>query len=152
MSTGSTPTGASRAVRRVGSVGGVLGVVGLLLLTLGLLVMHGLDPSAHPASEVGASGATAGSHADHDHADHGRADPAHDDQGCPDCVSHGHLVAVCVAVLVTVVGVGAFRLLRGGWRTPRIGLRSLRVLAAGLLEARARPPDPAWVRLGVMRC
>ncbi len=151
MSTGSIPRRAARIARPVGSVGGVLGAVGLLLLTLGLLVMHGLDPSAHPVESVGVS-AAAGPHADPVHDDHGHADPVHDDQGCPDCAAHGHLVAVCVAVLATVVGVGAYRLLRGGWRTPHIGPPALRIVAVGLRATRARAPDPAWVRLGVMRC
>lgn len=147
MSDGPAPQGREAAARPIGSVAGLLGFVGLLFLTAGLLVMHGLDPSVHA---VGAEVATHDQAPDH-HVDRNTGD-ARDDGGCPDCGGHGHLVAVCVAVLATVAGVGAFRVLRLGWPSTGTGVPAVRRFLAATREGRARAPVPTWVRLGVMRC
>lgn len=133
-------------------------LLGLPLLVASILVMHGLDPAAHPAADRTEVGHTldhhdAGHGAVHTAGDeHARAAPTGHVPDCPDCATHGHLVAICVAVLVVMAGLGAVRWWRGGGATAPAPSHTARGVVAGLLEGRARPPGPAWVRLGVMRC
>ncbi|KAA0235734.1 MAG: hypothetical protein EDR02_03095 [Actinobacteria bacterium] len=59
------------------------------------------------------------------------------------------MIAACVAIITAIGGIGLFRrLLADGIAAPATAVAE-RVLA--LVEP-ARPPDPAWVRLSVMRC
>ena len=118
----------------------------LILLTLvgALLLMHGLDAQAGDTHHSGTS-ASVGAVEEHPHdvltpADHGH---------CVDCLA-GHVMAACVTIITAIGGLGLVRrhLVRG---------RAAALAAAvagrvrGLVEL-PRPPDPAWVRLSVMRC
>ena len=118
----------------------------LVLPTLvgALLLMHGLNAHAaaqHPSdSEPSALVAAEHSHDEPAPADHGE---------CLDCLA-GHAMAACVAILAAVIGIGLARrlLTRGGLVSPVL-------VVAGQVRSLidlARPPDPAWVRLSVMRC
>jgi hypothetical protein len=115
----------------------------LPLLVGGLLLMHGLaasgggDHHGGVAAELHAAGVSAEHHDVHDHAH------------CPECIA-GHLVAACVAVVAVVVSL-------------RVACRVLILVRAGAVDRPSetasigvvriwRPPDPAWVRLSVMRC
>lgn len=113
----------------------------LPLLVGAFLLMHGLDARA------GTTGATVvaavPAHVEQDgHA----AD--HDDEHCIAC-AFGHAMAACVAIVATVIGVRLTRRL--------VGVRVPTLVDAATRWARAvrevlRPPEPAWVRLAVMRC
>jgi len=115
-----------------------IGFVALPLLVLALLFMHGL--SARPDAAGSSQGATS-----HEHG----ATPGHHDD-CPDCLHH--LVTTCVAVLTALAA----------WRlTRRLADRSPLGVDPGAgdgapvwrtLKPLGRPPDPAWIRFGVMRC
>ena len=113
----------------------------LALLIGGLLLMHGLEASV--AGGHGSHGSEAAAlHADDTH--HAPSDAA---AHCPDCWSHA--LAACLAVLAGLVTLHvARRRLRAGTGV---------VLPLALARARERwelwrPPEPAWVRLAVMRC
>lgn len=112
----------------------------LPLLAGALLLMHGPDAGATTNALHGAAAPTHGHHAE---------TPAeHHDAGCEGCTV-GHVMAACVAIVATVVG------LRLARRAIGIRLSTLVFSAAGRIRAARqllRPPDPAWVRLAVMRC
>lgn len=112
-------------------------VLALPLLVGAVLLMHGLDAGTH--TPAAASAAEAGGH------DHDRA-------GCESCPGTHHVLAACVAVAATVTTLRVARRTRS--RFPVAG-RSL-AMQVGRTGSRlvelARPPDPAWVRLSVMRC
>ena len=114
----------------------------LPLLVGALLLMHGLDAGATTTGLHGTSTA-APTH------DHPAETPAeHHDDGCEACAV-GHVMAACVAIVATVVG------LRLARRATGIRLSSLVDAATDCIRAvrqLLRPPDPAWVRLAVMRC
>lgn len=128
----------------------------LLLLPLlvgALLLMHGLDAGA---TTSGLHGAATAAPPAHDHAAttapalhlHDGAPAEHHDEGCAGCTV-GHVMAACVAIVATVVGLHVAR------RRVRAGVAMLIVSARGRIGAARplpRPPDPAWVRLAVMRC
>jgi hypothetical protein len=114
----------------------------LPLLAGALLLMHGLDPGAstNGLHTVPATTPT--------HAHQGETPSEHHDAGCDGCVV-GHVIAACVAVAAAVVGL---RLARR-W----VGTRWATLVASvagrvGAVRALLRPPDPAWIRLAVMRC
>jgi hypothetical protein len=114
----------------------------LPLLVGALLLMHGLDAGATTTGLHGAS-ANASTHA-HD----AEAPADHHGAGCDGCAV-AHVMAACVAIVVTVVGL---RLARRA-----VGLRLATAVDTAVGRIRAarqllRPPDPAWVRLSVMRC
>ena len=114
----------------------------LPLLAGALLLMHGLDAGATTPAVHGASAVSSG------HAEQDEGPAEHHHAGCPGCVV-GHVMAACVAVVATVVGL---RLARRGIGTH---LSTLVSSARGRIRAPRqllRPPDPAWVRLAVMRC
>ena len=80
----------------------------------------------------------------HRHAD-GRDDDAH----CATCTA-GHVMVACLAIAASaIIVVLARRILGRTGSGPLDGATGtwLRRLAQPL-----RPPDPAWVRLAVMRC
>lgn len=117
----------------------------LVLPTLvgALLVMHGLNAHAGDPrpSEARSSALVAEQlHDESAPAEHGP---------CLDCLA-GHLIAACVAVIAAVGSITLARRLqsRGGLVSP---VPVIAGRARGLIEL-ARPPDPAWVRLSVMRC
>ncbi len=118
-------------------------LVVLATLVGGLLWMHGLDAQAgdaHPGAPAAASVVTEHSHHASTPADHGH---------CLDCTA-GHVMVVCVAILTALGGIAFARRLVARARPAALvaaGAGRLR----GLVEL-ARPPDPAWVRLSVMRC
>jgi hypothetical protein len=107
------------------------------LLIGAVLLMHGLDAAAHLTSTTVSAGAEHGGHHD-------------GDEPCTDCPSGHHLVIACVAVAATIA-----TLVRARLRPGRL-LASAAVASAATprdrIAAVARPPDPAWVRLSVMRC
>ena len=116
----------------------------LLLLPLlagALLSMHGLGAGATDARPHAQS-------AEHAHVGPGEARAEHRDAGCDDCAV-GHVMVACVAIVVTVAGV---RLARRavGTREPALAATAIEHLRAA--RKLLRPPEPAWVRLGVMRC
>ena len=116
----------------------------LPMLVGALLLMHGLDAHAgdsHP-SEAAASASVAEEHS-HDEStpgEHGH---------CIDCLA-GHVMAACVAIITAIGGIGLARrlLARSSLAVPATAVAGR---IRGLAEL-ARPPDPAWVRLSVMRC
>ena len=118
----------------------------LVLLTLvgAVLLMHGLDAQAGDSHAAGTSVPSAGVEV-HAHDESTPADHGH----CVDCLA-GHVMAVCVAIIIAVGGVGLVRhtMTRGNLAAPAAAVADR---MRGLIEL-ARPPDPAWVRLSVMRC
>jgi hypothetical protein len=114
----------------------------MLLLAGAVLLMHGLDARA---TATGHHGASAGG-AVHSHL--GETLDEHLDAGCDGCAV-SHVMAACVAIVATIGGLRlARRAAGGGVSTP---------VAAATEHLRAdrqllRPPEPAWVRLAVMRC
>jgi hypothetical protein len=102
-----------------------------------VLLMHGLDAAAHLTSTT--VSAVPGHSGQHD-----------GDEPCTDCPSGHHLVIACVAAAVTITALVSAR------RRPGRLLASVAVASAAAprdrIAAVARPPDPAWVRLSVMRC
>jgi hypothetical protein len=114
----------------------------LPLLAGALLLMHGLDAGAgaNPLREVPASAST--------HAHGGETSTEHHDAGCDGCAA-GHVMAACVAIVATVVGL---RLARRGMGIALVPLVDSAVGRVAAARARVRPPDPAWIRLAVMRC
>ena len=127
---------ASTGMRR-GAGARAIGLIALPMLVLALLFMHGL--SARPDAAGSSHGATS-----HEH----EATPGHHDD-CPDCLHH--LLTSCVAVLTALAAWQltsrfAGRSPLGGGPAPTHGASVGRTLPLG------RPPDPAWIRLGVMRC
>jgi hypothetical protein len=117
-------------------------LLALPLLAGALLLMHGLDAGANTVGHSGASTVEA------THAHQGETPAEHHDAGCPGCAV-GHVMAACVAIVATVIG------LRLAQRSAGTHLSTLVATATGSLRAARqllRPPDPAWVRLAVMRC
>jgi len=117
----------------------------VLLLSAGaLLFMHGLDAGVSTSPLHGAAVTAPASM----HPHHGDATAEHRRMGCARCTA-GHVMAACVAVVVTVMGVRAAR------RVTAMRWSTLLVVAVGralAVRAQARPPDPVWIRLAVMRC
>lgn len=113
----------------------------LPVLVGALLVMHGLDAQAGALHHMGAPASAAGAE-EHLHHEFTPGDHGH----CVDCVA-AHVMAACVAIITAISGLALLR---------RLGTSEAPVAAVagrvrGLVEL-ARPPDPAWVRLSVMRC
>ena len=114
----------------------------LPLLAGALLLMHGLGAGATTTGLHGPS-AVASDHS------HQSATPAeHDDAGCEGCAV-GHVMAACVAIVATVVGLRFARRVIGARVSTLVDTTAGHVRAARRL---LRPPEPAWVRLAVMRC
>lgn len=114
----------------------------LPLLVGALLLMHGLDAGATTNGLHGAWAAAT------ENAHHAETPAEHHDAGCEGCAA-GYVMAACVAIVTTVVG------LRLARRVTGTRLSTLVVFALGRIRATRqllRPPDPAWVRLAVMRC
>lgn len=119
-----------------------IALLALPLLVGAFLLMHGLDARAGTigATEVAAA---APAHVEQD----GHASD-HDDEHCGTCAV-GHVMAACVAIVATVTGVRLTRRL--------VGVRVPTLLDAATSWTRdvrevLRDPEPAWVRLAVMRC
>jgi hypothetical protein len=112
-------------------------VVAVPLLAGAVLLMHGVDVAAHALPTAASTGAP--------HHDHHSGD-----EQCDSCPSAHPLVIACVAVAVTIAVVRRARLGDGSPPT-RLGV-ALTEEARHRVVAVARPPDPAWVCLGVMRC
>ena len=112
----------------------------LPLMAGALLLMHGLVAGAsEDASHASMSEATS-----HEHP----APASHEERHCEGCVA-GHLMAACVAVVASVATVSfSRRAIRGPRTATPLAETGLLRTARELL----RPPDPAWVRLAVMRC
>lgn len=106
------------------------------LLAGAVLVMHGAS------ADTAHAGAPA-------HEAHSAAAHHDDDADCTSCVV-SHLLVACVAVIAMGTAVSAARRhLSGRLRVGRtVVAPSLRRVRDVLL----RPPEPAWVRLTVMRC
>lgn len=115
----------------------------LAIVVGALLLMHGLD--AHVGGPQPSEAAAAASVV----ADHPRDESTPGDHGhCVDCVA-AHVMAACVAIITAIGGVALLRrLLRGTLEAP---VAAVAGRVRGLVDM-ARPPDPAWVRLSVMRC
>ena len=114
----------------------------LPLLAGALLLMHGLDAGATTTELHGASAAAS------DHSHQSGAPAEHHGAGCDGCAV-GHVMAACVAIVATVVG------LRLARRVAGTRVAALAATATGRIRAARqllRPPDPAWIRLAVMRC
>ena len=112
----------------------------LPLLAGALLLMHGLDAGTHTT-------AAALAHVDVESDGHGHHTP-----GCESCPGTHHLLAACMAIAATAATLRLAR--RTGCRLA-IAVRSVVTPAARFgvrLAELARPPDPGWVRLSVMRC
>lgn len=113
----------------------------LPLLAGALLLMHGLDAGATTTGPHGASAVAS------DHSHHGETPAEHHDAGCEDCAVH--VMAACVAIVATVVGLRLARRAAGTRLSTLVDRATGRIRAARQL---LRPPEPAWVRLAVMRC
>lgn len=116
----------------------------LPMLVGALLLMHGLDTQvgAMHSPEVAATELVV---PDHPHGDSVPAEHGH----CAECLA-GHVMAACVAIVTAIGSIGlARRLLRQASFVAPVVAAADRV--RGLVEL-PRPPDPAWVRLSVMRC
>lgn len=121
-------------------------LVAITVLTVivvgGLLLMHGLDTHGsqmHPAPVDEVSPVDG----------HGGHGTNHHDGQCDGCMA-GAVMATCVAVITAVVSLSLVRRVMGARSlTPSMpsGLARLR-RAVDLFM----PPDPAWIRLSVMRC
>lgn len=127
----------------------------LPLLVGALLLMHGLDASAgdhHTAAA--APGAPAHAHvhsepgAQLDSVTSAAVFGGPEDSQCLDCVA-GHVMAACMVIITTIIGVGLLRRRLGGGLV--VAVAAPPESARSLIES-VRPPDPAWVRLSVMRC
>jgi hypothetical protein len=115
----------------------------LPVLVGALLLMHGLDAQAGNTHHSGTP-VSAGVVEEHPHDESTPAEHGH----CVDCLV-ANVMAACVAIITAVGGLTLFRrLLRGSVAAP-VAATAGRVRS--LVEL-ARPPDPAWVRLSVMRC
>ena len=116
----------------------------LPMLVGALLLMHGLDAHAGESRHSGTS-ASAGIVDEHPRDESTPGDHGH----CVDCLA-GHVMAVCVAIITAIGGLGMVRrlLTRGNLAATAAAVADR---VRGLVEP-ARPPDPAWVRLSVMRC
>lgn len=115
----------------------------LPMLVGALLLMHGLDGQAGNTHHSGTP-ASAVVVEEHPHDESTPGDHGH----CVDCVA-AHVMAACVAIITAIGGLALFRrLLRGTLAAPVAAVAG-RVRGLVML---ARPPDPAWVRLSVMRC
>lgn len=116
----------------------------LPMLVGALLLMHGLDAQAgeshHSATAASVSVVEAHPHDVSAPAEHGH---------CVDCLA-GHVMAACVAIITAIGGIGLTRrlLTRGALAAPAAAVTD----RVRCLVELARPPDPAWVRLSVMRC
>lgn len=109
------------------------------LLAGALLLMHGLDAGATTPGLAGLA----------DHSHHGEAPTEHDDDShCPAC-AFGHVMAACVAIVAAAVGIRLAPRARRAHASTIFGWATVRLRAAQQL---LRPPEPAWVRLAVMRC
>lgn len=117
----------------------------LPLLVGALLLTHGLDAHANATHPVAAASA-ASVVSVHPHGD-GLMPVDHGHSG--DCLA-GHLMAACGLVITAIGGVALVRRLLVRPAVP-IPARAVAAGVRGLVEL-ARPPDPAWVRLSVMRC
>ena len=114
----------------------------LPLLAGALLLMHGLDAGANTSGLHGTSAVAS------DQSHQGDTPGEQHDAGCDGCAV-GHVMAACIAVVATVVG------LRLARRATGVRVSTLAASATGRIRAARqllRPPDPAWVRLAVMRC
>lgn len=128
----------------------------LPMLVGALLLMHGLDAGAgdHHTPTAAAAPAPADSHVHTEHGAHldtatsAAASSSPEDGQCLDCLA-GHVMAACMAIITTIVGVGLIRRRLGGGFV--VALAAPLEWARSLIES-VRPPDPAWVRLSVMRC
>lgn len=106
-----------------------------------LVLMHGL--AAHAGNDhAPAPTATAAAHGGHDNA------PA-DHDSCADCLDVGNVMAACMAIVAAVAGVRLAR--RALARGDGIPLLAVTVDRVQRLVESTREPDPAWVRLAVMR-
>jgi hypothetical protein len=116
----------------------------LPMLVGALALMHGLD--AHAADPHRSEQAASASVVD-EHPHHESLPDEH--SHCIDCLAT-HVMAACVAI---VAAAGGLALVRGP--TTRGSAVTCAARVAGrvrdLVEL-ARPPDPAWIRLSVMRC
>jgi hypothetical protein len=113
----------------------------LPLLLGGFLLMHGVEATSTGGGHVAASAVDS-------HTDQPESGEHHHGATCPDC--WGHALAACVAV---IVGLVTLRLTRRWVAVARSALP----LPTGVRLVRERweqwhPPEPAWVRLAVMRC
>lgn len=114
----------------------------LPLLVGAFLLMHGVDAGVGTTNITEAAAPAPG------HVEQNGQSANHGAEHCGGCAV-GHVMAACVAIIATVVGV---RLARRQLGTL---LSTLVVPATGWAPARRvvlRPPEPAWVRLTVMRC
>lgn len=115
-----------------------------LMVAGGLLLMHGLDThgSQMHTAAVGEMGALDG------HGGHGVDHHDRDESHCEGCMAGA--VAACVAVMTAFV---SWSLIRYGLAARRSTLSLLAVLDRFRRAVDVfRPPDPAWIRLSVMRC
>jgi hypothetical protein len=114
----------------------------LPLLAGGLLLMHGVDAGVstggfHEASVTAPT-----------HSHHGETPTEHHAADCDGCTV-GHIMAACMAIVATVVGLRLARRATGTSVSTLVDSATNRIGAA---RQRLRPLDPAWVRLAVMRC
>lgn len=122
----------------------------LPLLAGALLVMHGLDTGVAGGQVATEHVATTDSHTDSDSHPDGDRHGSASDHGCAGCAA-AHMMVACVAVLAaTAAGYQLARCI-GGHPRPVNAAHALVRAARGIGDL-LRPPDPAWVRLAVMRC
>lgn len=120
------------------------GLLAVALLVGALLLMHGLDARVHvdPGPEAHPVAAAAG------HASEAEPSAGHDDEHCPTCAA-GHVMVACVAILTAFAGLICLRRVLGQAVATTAATTSGGVR---VVHRVMRPPEPAWVRLAVMRC
>ena len=124
-------------------------IVAITALTVivagGLLLMHGLDTHGSQMRPAGVGEVSAvDGHGGHG-TDHLDGESSH----CDGCMA-GAVMAACVAVITGFVSLSLVRGVLGARRsTPTLPSALARLRRAVDV---CRPPDPAWIRLSVMRC
>ena len=112
------------------------------LLAGALLLVHGLDAGATTTGVHGASAVAS------DHTHQSETPAERHGAGCDGCAV-GHVMAACAAIVATVVGVRLAQRASAGHVSTVVDAATGSIRAARQL---LRPPEPAWVRLAVMRC
>lgn len=120
------------------------GLLVLPLLVGAVLLMHGLDARVHiePALAHPVAAAATGPSGEAGQA------TGHDDEHCPACAA-GHVMVACVAILTAVAGLIRLRRVLGQVMAT---MRATTSASVRMVHRVLRPPEPAWVRLAVMRC
>ena len=158
------PSAVCRTMRRTGAIPSIVmptpltrraWLLVLPMLVGALLLMHGLEAwvgDHHPAPVVApASAVDVGPRVDPGDQLHvaGLRSMSSEHDHCAGCMAD-HVMVACVAVITAIGGVAVVRRLLA--RAAVMASARLPADCMQSLAAFARPPDPPWGRLSVMRC